>query len=765
MLQSISHKTWLSLPVINTIITLLDEGNTIPFIARYRKEMTGGATDEQLRDFYDIYSYTKNLEARKEAVINLIAEKWLMTPELEKEIRDAQTLARVEDLYRPYKEKKNTKASLAKAKGLDLLAEILKKCDLTKEAFELEAAKFINDTGDAKTSVNTIAEAIQGAKDILAEEVSDDAKLRDELRTHADKSVLLTTKTTKTFDPNGTYKIYGNYSKKRADIPGYAYLALVRAEEEKQLKLDVQRGEETLTRVSESRFVPKNPQSVVSYLKEAIDDGLHRLLLPSLERELHADKKRRADEAAIKVFGDNMRHLLLTPPLRDKVVMWFDPAYRTGCKIAIMDATGKFLYNTVIYPTPPQSDIAGATLKLLEMIEQYRVDVIVIGNWTASRESEQFVSQALQQLEAKNKLLTPNSQFSTPKYMVVSEAGASVYSASPLAQEEYPDLDVTVRGAISIGHRAQDALAELTKIDPKAIGVGQYQHDVDQKLLAQKLDEKVQDTVNSVGVDVNTASYTLLQYIAGLTPAIAKNIVIYRDENWPFTSKSQLKKVKGLWPKAYEQCVWFLRIQWGKEPLDQTGIHPEMYDVTYQLLSELGIDKKKLQLPVSESFFAGWNEQKIANKSQEMWIGYDTFADIIKELQRPWLDPRDEIEAPVFKSNVLDIKDVTKGMMLDGVVRNVVDFGAFIDVGLHNDGFIHKSQIGNFFVTNPADHLHVGQQIKAKVIDIDYDKEKISLSMKTDDGAPTPRSQAPKPVIKKPEPEVEPTFTSNINWG
>lgn len=759
MLTSISHKTWLSLPVINTIITLLDEGNTIPFIARYRKEMTGGATDEQLRDFYDIYSYTKNLEARKEAVINLIAEKWLMTPELEKEIHDAQTLARVEDLYRPYKEKKNTKASLAKAKGLDPLAEMLKKCNLTKEAFELEAAKFINDTGDAKTSVNTIAEAIQGAKDILAEEVSDDAKLRDELRTHADKSVLLTTKTTKTFDPNGTYKIYGNYSKKRADIPGYAYLALVRAEEEKQLKLDVQRGEETLTRVSESRFVPKNPQSVVSYLKEAIEDGLQRLLLPSLERELHADKKRRADEAAIKVFGDNMRHLLLTPPLRDKVVMWFDPAYRTGCKIAIMDATGKFLYNTVIYPTPPQSDILWATVTLLEMIAKYKVDVIVIGNGTASRESEQFVSECLKKTNGQT------------KYMVVSEAGASVYSASPLAQEEYPDLDVTVRGAISIGHRAQDALAELTKIDPKAIGVGQYQHDVDQKLLAQKLDEKVQDTVNSVGVDVNTASYTLLQYIAGLTPTIAKNIVIYRDENGPFTSKSQLKKVKWLWPKAYEQCVWFLRIQWGKEPLDQTGIHPEMYDKTYEILEkEFGVKKKDLKLPFIASSWAKWNgvegsQNNIKTISEQYSIGIETLSDIIKELQRPWLDPRYEIEAPVFKSNVLDIKDVTKGMMLDGVVRNVVDFWAFIDVGLHNDGFIHKSQIGNFFVTNPADHLHVWQQIKAKVIDIDYDKEKISLSMKTDDGTPSPKTPSPKPVIKKPEPTIEPTFTSNINWG
>lgn len=587
MLQSISHKTWLSVSVINTIITLLDEWNTIPFIARYRKEMTGGATDEQLRDFYDIYSYTKNLEARKEAVINLIAEKWLMTPELEKEIRDATTLARVEDLYRPYKEKKNTKASLAKAKWLDPLAVVLKTCLLTTEEFQTEAAKFIKDTGDVKTSVKDIAEAIQWAKDIIAEEVSDDAALRDELRIYAEKSVSLSTKATKTFDPNGTYKIYGSYTKRRSEIPGYAYLALVRAEDEKQIKLDIQRWEETLTRVSESRFVPKNYGTMIDYLRDAIADGLDRLLLPSLERELHADKKRRADEAAIKVFGDNMRHLLLTPPLRDKVVLGFDPAYRTGCKIAIMDATGKFLYNTVIYPTPPQSDIAWATKSLLDMLEKYKVDVIVIGNGTGSRESEKFVGEVI----TKHKLLT--------KYMVVSEAWASVYSASPLAQEEYPSLDVTVRGAISIGHRAQDALAELTKIDPKSIGVGQYQHDVDQKLLAQKLDEKVQDTVNSVGVDVNTASYTLLQYIAGLTPAIAKNIVAYRDEHGPFTTKAQLKKVKGLWPKAYEQCVWFLRIQWGKEPLDQTGIHPDQYDKVYAMLEwERWIKKKDLKLPM-----------------------------------------------------------------------------------------------------------------------------------------------------------------------
>ncbi len=584
----IAQKTWLKLTIVDTIISLLDEGNTIPFIARYRKELTEWATDEQLRDFHDIYTYTKNLEARKADIIRLIDEKGLLTDELRAQITAATTLAKLEDIYRPYKEKKMSKASIAKAKGLAPLAELLKACQLSKSDFESEAEKFVIDTGDKKTSVSTSQEAIQGAMDIVAEEVSDHAALRDTIRNKLSNTIKLQTKATKTFDPNGVYKIYGEYNKSLADMPSYAYLAVARAEDEKQLSVWLQRPLETLTESASSFFVPKGASDLVDYLTQAIEDGLKRLFIPSLERELRSDKKRRSDEAAIKLFGENLKQLLMTPPVRGKTVLGFDPWFRTGCKLAVIDPTGKFLANDVIYPTAPKEDFTWSEKKILELVTKHGINLIIIGNGTASRESATFIDTIIK----KNKL--------TIDYMVVSEAGASVYSASKLAQEEYPDLDVTVRGAISIGHRVQDPLAELTKVEPKAIGVWQYQHDVDQKLLNQKLDEKVEDIVNGVGVDVNTASYTLLQYIAGLTPTIAKNIVIYRDENGPFTSKAQLKKVKWLWPKAYEQAVGFLRIVDGKEPLDATGIHPEMYSKVYDMIEkEWWIKKKGLKLPLT----------------------------------------------------------------------------------------------------------------------------------------------------------------------
>lgn len=584
----ISQKTWLPVNIVETIITLLDEWNTIPFIARYRKELTEGATDEQLRDFHDIYTYTKQLEARKLDVIRLIDEKGLLTDELKQQILDAVTLARVEDLYRPYKEKKMSKASIAKAKWLDPLAQILKSCQLSKTDFLARAQEYIKETNDPKTTVKTIEEAIQGAQDIVAEELADHPEYRETIRKQYTSTITLETKPTKTFDPNGVYKIYGTYTKKLAEMPSYAYLAVARAEEEKQLSIGLQRPLPALLRAAETVFVPRNASEIVSYLTEALEDGLKRLFLPSIEREFRAEKKRRADEAAIKLFGENLKQLLLTPPVRGKTTLGFDPAYRTGCKLAVVDPTGKFLAKTVIYPIAPQNDVSGATNTLLQLIKTHHIDLIVIGNGTASREATQFVDSVIK----GNKLDT--------QYMVVSEAGASVYSASKLATEEYPDLDVTIRWAISIAHRVQDPLAELTKVDPKAIGVGQYQHDVDQKLLAQKLDEKVEDIVNSVGVNLNTASYTLLQYIAGLTLTLAKNIVAYRDENGPFTSKAQLKKVKGLWPKAYEQCVGFLRIPDGKEPLDATGIHPENYEKVYAMLEkEWWIKKKSLKLPIN----------------------------------------------------------------------------------------------------------------------------------------------------------------------
>lgn len=732
LISIINQKTGMEIWVIKNIIQLLDEGNTIPFIARYRKEMTKGASDEQLRDFYELYSYTKNLEARKQDVIRLIEEKGLMTDELRLQILSAETLARVEDLYRPFKEKKNTKSTIAKAKGLEPLAQILAKAELSKEDFEAEAEKFVKDTGDAKTSVKNVAEAIQGAKDILAEAASDHADLRAEIKQFEEVNAKLQTKATKTFEENGVYKIYKDYNKKLSEMPSYAYLAVSRAEKEKQLSVGIEFSQSKISEFSTRFFVPQKANSSVEYLHEAIEDGLTRLLLPSIERELRSDKKRWADEAAIRVFGDNLKNLLLTPPVKGLTVLGFDPAFRTGCKLAVVDQTGKFLAKEVIYPTEPQNKIAEAEKSLLNLVEQYGIDLIVIGNGTASRESEKVVADFIKRNNLK------------VQYVITSEAGASVYSASQLAQDEYPNLDVTIRGAISIAHRVQDPLAELTKIDPKAIGIGQYQHDVDQKILKEKLEEKVEDVVNAVGVDVNTASYTLLQYIAGLSTSVAKNVVAYRDENWAFEEKKQIKKVKGLGPKAYEQAIGFLRIKEGKEPLDATGIHPDHHKVTYAFLEgELGIKKKNLKLPLQMPHY---DESQISVFCDKYELGFETMEDIIKELQRPGLDPREEIEKPVFKSDVLDIKDVQIGMKLQGVVRNVTDFGAFVDVWLHNDGLVHKSQMADYFVQNPIDVVKVGQTVEVRVLDVDVEREKISLSMKSEWGsAPRkPRSESKK---------------------
>ena len=749
LISIINQKTGMEIWVIKNIIQLLDEGNTIPFIARYRKEMTKGASDEQLRDFYELYSYTKNLEARKQDVIRLIEEKGLMTDELRLQILSAETLARVEDLYRPFKEKKNTKATIAKAKGLEPLAQILAKAELSKEDFETEAQKFVKDTGDAKTSVKNGAEAIQGAKDILAEAVSDHADLRAEIKLFEEVNAKLQTKATKTFEENGVYKIYKDYNKKLAEMPSYAYLAVSRAEKEKQLSVGIEFSQSKISEFSTRFFVPQKANSSVEYLHEAIEDGLTRLLLPSIERELRSDKKRWADEAAIRVFGDNLKNLLLTPPVKGLTVLGFDPAFRTGCKLAVVDQTGKFLAKEVIYPTEPQNKIAEAEKSLLNLVEQYGIDLIVIGNGTASRESEKVVADFIK----KNNLKV--------QYVITSEAGASVYSASQLAQDEYPNLDVTIRGAISIAHRVQDPLAELTKIDPKAIGIGQYQHDVDQKILKEKLEEKVEDVVNAVGVDVNTASYTLLQYIAGLSTSVAKNVVAYRDENWAFEEKKQIKKVKWLGPKAYEQAIGFLRIKEGKEPLDATGIHPDHHKATYAFLEgELGIKKKNLKLPLQMPHY---DESQISAFCDKYELGFETMEDIIRELQRPGLDPREEIEKPVFKSDVLDIKDVQIGMKLQGVVRNVTDFGAFVDVWLHNDGLVHKSQMADYFVQNPIDVVKVGQTVEVRVLDVDVEREKISLSMKSEWGsAPRkPRSESKK----ENNPDRSQNSTFNLWWN
>lgn len=723
--QLISDKTWLKVNIVDTIIELLDQWNTVPFIARYRKELTEWATDEQLHDFADIYDYTKNLESRKLDIIRLISEKWLMTDELKAQILSAETLARVEDLYRPYKEKKLSKASIAKAKWLEPLAKVLKEANISLSEFESLADTFIVDTWDAKTSVKTRAEAIQWAMDIIAEEVADHPELRDTIRHDMQQTVSLTTKPTKTFEENGTYKIYGNYSKKLSDIPSYAYLAVTRAEEEKQLSISLDWNFEKLQESAYRYFVPKKVSDILTLLQTAIADWLKRLLLPSLEREFRSDKKRWSDEAAIKLFGENLKQLLLTPPVRWKVALWFDPWYRTGSKLAVVDATGKFLAKDVIYATMPHDDLPKAERIIVGLIQKYGVELIMIWNGTASREGSTFIADVIK----NNKLTT--------KYMVVSEAWASVYSASKLAQQEYPDLDVTIRWAISIAHRVQDPLAELTKIDPKAIWVGQYQHDVDQKLLAQKLDERVQNVVNSVWVDVNTASATLLQYIAWLSPKIATNIVNYRDENGAFTSKAQLKKVAWLGPKAYEQCVWFLRIVDGKEALDATWVHPEMYEKVYQLIEwELQIKKNKLTLPVTII----WNIQQLAAK-YDIWS--QTLLDIVAELSRPGRDPRDDLEAPSFASDILEIKDLTIWMQLKWIVRNITDFWAFVDIGLHGDGLVHKSQIADRYISHPMDAVSLWQSVNVRVVWIDLEREKVALSMKSESN----NSPAPKPKV------------------
>lgn len=752
----ISKKVGISPNIVRSIVQLLDEWNTVPFIARYRKELTEWATDEQLRDFNDLYTYTRNLESRKADVIRLIDEKWLMTDELRKQIMEAETLARVEDLYRPFKEKKNTKATIAKAKWLEPLADILRKALVSKEDFEAEAEKFIKDTWDVKTSVKDIVEAIWWAKDIVAEDVSDHADLREEIKTREENFAILETKATKTFEENWTYKVYANYSKKISEMPSYAYLAVSRAEKEKQLSLKLNFSNDKIWEDTKKFFIPKEFWTVVTYLEEALQDWLSRLLMPSLEREIRSDKKKRADEAAIKVFGDNLKNLLLTPPIKWMNVIGFDPAFRTWCKLAVVDQTWKFLDKTVIYPTEPQNKVEEARDTLKKLVTQYKIDLIVIWNGTASRESEKIVSEFIK----KNKL--------DVKYMITSESGASVYSASKLAQDEYPDLDVTIRWAISIAHRVQDPLAELTKIDPKAIWVWQYQHDVDQKYLKEKLDEKVEDVVNSVGVDVNTASYTLLQYIAWLSEAVAKNVVEYRDINGKFTSKAQIKKVKWLGPKAYEQAIGFMRIKWWKEILDETGIHPEIHKQVYNLIeTEFGTKKKDLKLPMKLENNFDW---KLNDRSEKYKIWLETLKDVIAELQRPWLDPRDELEVPCFASEIVDIKNLTIWMELNGVVRNVTDFWAFVDIGLHSDGLVHKSQMANYFVTNPTDVVKVGQQVKVKVLEIDLEREKVSLTMK--DGTESPKikqeikhdSQNNK-AIQKDEEAGESSLRGNITFS
>ena len=708
---------------VENTVKLIDEGNTIPFIARYRKEVTGGLSDETLRELGERLNYLRNLEQRKAEVIKSIDEQGKLTDEILQNIAIAKTLAEVEDVYRPYKQKKKTRATVAKAKGLEPLANIILEQKETNKIEEI-AKEYINvdklsdEDKKSKDKVVEIAEdAIQGALDIIAENISDNAKYRKESKRICYREGLIVTKAANE-EEKSNYEMYYNYSEAIKFIPSHRILAINRGEKEEFLKVKLEKPEEKILLYME-RDIIKGETQFTEMLKNTILDSFKRLIEPSIDREIRSDLTEKAEEQAIKVFGKNAKQLLLGAPIKGKTVMGFDPAYRTGCKIAIIDETGKVLDYTTVYPTEPQNDVEGAKKELLKLIDKDKVDMIAIGNGTASRESEMFVADMIK--EASREV----------HYVIVSEAGASVYSASKLATEEYPDINVSIRGAISIARRLQDPLAELVKIDPKAIGVGQYQHDVNQKKLAESLTGVVEDSVNKVGVDVNTATPSLLSYIAGINNTIAKNIVKYRDENGKLKNRKQLLKVPKLGKVAFEQCAGFLRIIDGDNPLEITAVHPESYEATEKLLNKIGFDKK--DLVNKEKLTDLRTELKaidISKTAKELEIGEMTLQDIINELIKPGRDPREDMPKPILRSDVLKLEDLKEGMILTGTVRNVIDFGAFVDIGVKYDGLVHISEMSDKYIKNPSDIVSVGDIVKVKVIKIDMERKKVGLSMK-----------------------------------
>lgn len=694
---------------VENTIKLIDEGNTIPFIARYRKEMTGEMSDVILRAFYDKLVYLRNLQSRKDDVQRIIDEQGKLTDEILKNIKLAKTLQEVEDIYAPYKQKKRTRATIAKEKGLENLAIAILN---DKVDINLECKKYINKDKD----VNSEEDALKGAKDIIAELVSEDAKLRKYIRELALREGVISSKNSK--DEKSVYDMYYEFSESVKTIAPHRVLAINRGEKEEYLKVKLEINNEKVINHIVDVYVNKNNQVNKEEIISAIEDSYKRLIFPSIEREIRNHLTDLAHERAISVFGQNVKSLLLQPPVKDKVVMGFDPAYRTGCKIAVVDKNGKLLDYTTVYPTKPQNDVDGSKKTLKGLIEKFNIDIISIGNGTASRESEQFVSEMIGEIN------------SNVQYTIVSEAGASVYSASELANEEHPDINVSIRGAISIARRLQDPLAELVKIDPKSIGVGQYQHDLNKKRLEEVLSGVVEDAVNSVGVDLNTASYSLLEHVAGISKTIAKNIIEYREENGDFTSRAQIKKVKRLGPQAFTQCAGFMRITNSKNPLDNTGVHPESYDTCKSLLEILGYslnDLKNRNVDEIDSKIADIGINKL---SEELEVGIVTLKDIISEIKKPGRDPREEGIKPVLRTDVLKIEDIKEGMILKGTVRNVVDFGAFVDIGIKNDGLVHKSQMSNKFVKDPMTVVTVGDVIDVKVIGIDLKTQKVSLTMK-----------------------------------
>ena len=696
----------------DNIIALIDEGCTIPFIARYRKEMTGSCDDQVLREFYDRLTYLRSLNKRKEEITKIITEQGNMTDELAKSIEDAVTLTEVEDIYRPYKPKRKTRASEAIAKGLKPLAEAILSGEIDGDVNSL-AETFITEENGLKSA----EEAIQGAKDIIAEMISDSAEVRKDLREMMEKTAEIKTSLVEAQEKSKTYEMYKDFSETIAKIPSHRILAINRGENDECLKVKIEVNREKAIDIIKARFL-KEGIKTEALVKEAIEDSYDRLVFPSLERELRTALTDRADEQAIKMFDVNLRPLLLQAPLKGKIILGLDPAYRTGCKIAVIDQNGNFLAKTVVFPTPPQNKIEEAEKVLTDMINKYKVDVISIGNGTASKESEMFVANLIKKQTRK------------VEYAVVNEAGASVYSASKLGAEEFPDYDVAVRSAVSIARRLQDPLAELIKIDVKSIGVGQYQHDMPQKRLTEVLTGVVEDCVNSVGVDLNTASPSLLSYVSGLNSSIAKNIVDYRQENGEFSDRQELLKVKKLGGKAFEQCAGFMRITNGKNILDNTAVHPESYAAAEKLLKMFNFTDESIkngELTKLPEMINLKGEEKVA---KECGIGVPTLQDMVSEIIKPGRDIRESLEPVELRSDILDIKDLKEGMVLRGTVRNVIDFGAFVDIGVHQDGLIHISQMSDKFIKHPSEMLKVGEVLKVKILSVDLDKNRIALTLK-----------------------------------
>lgn len=693
--EKISKELNIKLNQVEQTVKLIDEGNTIPFIARYRKEVTGNLDDEVLRNLDEKLKYLRNLEARKEDVIRLIFELGELTDEIKSEITKAQTLSRVEDIYLPFRPKKRTRATIAKEKGLKELSDLILNRKLTDKNFQKEVSKFINE----EKEVLTIENAIDGAIDIIAEKISEDKDFRDILRNDAKKNGYLISEKGK--EENNVYDMYYEFKEKINLLVPHRILAINRGEKEKALKVSiVLNDEKNISDILFSLCMDKE-NFCYEFLKRAVVDGYNRLLFPQIETEIRNDLKEMADEKSIEVFSKNLKPYIMQSPILDRVVLGIDPGFRTGCKVAVISKTGSLLSYTNIYPTKPQEKIKEAKEILTKLIKKYDVKLIAIGNGTASRETEKVIVELIDELKIKDLF-----------YSIVNEAGASIYSASKLGQEEFPDLDVTVRGAISIARRIQDPMAELVKIEPKHIGVGQYQHDVNQKKLDETLSSVVEDCVNKVGVDVNTASFSLLSYISGISKTMAKNLVSYRDENGIFKNREEIKKVKGIGPKAFTQAAGFLRIRNGENPLDNTAVHPESYDVAKQLYKK---DLDKID---------------ISKISKELNVGELTLKDIIEELKRPGRDIRSDMPKPILRSDILSIEDLKVGMTLKGTVRNVVDFGAFVDIGIKNDGLVHISQISNKYIKHPSEVLKVSDIVDVKILEIDLEKQKVKLTMK-----------------------------------